>query len=232
MRVFRRSAAMSLEPGFSWSTAIAVASSLAVLAMLVHPQICNVAIFANTTPNSLTMASAAQPAAAATLVSLYLETMKRTLTGVALQTPSQEKGTYDAEKRANGLDWPLYGVSMIGLKRMNNIQELLEDALAKNVPGNVSQSFPLLLVTLVAADSADYRHRSRRRVRAPKFIRSCAVTFSPPRPEQQGPPLILSPCCAKGILVRPRSPAVGGGRRCRQLFEYCTDIVSICDFMK
>lgn len=44
---------------------------------------------------------------------------------------------FDAAKRENGVDWPSFGYSMIGLKRMRNIRELTETVLAENVPGDL-----------------------------------------------------------------------------------------------
>jgi hypothetical protein len=42
---------------------------------------------------------------------------------------------YQPELREQGLDWPLFGLTMVGLRRLNNIQECTEDVIAKNVPG-------------------------------------------------------------------------------------------------
>ncbi len=44
---------------------------------------------------------------------------------------------FEAEKRENGLDWPLEAETMIGLKRLNNLQFCVEEALRKNVPGDL-----------------------------------------------------------------------------------------------
>lgn len=43
---------------------------------------------------------------------------------------------FNASKRARGNDSPEYGLSMIGQLRMNNLRTLLEDVLARNVPGS------------------------------------------------------------------------------------------------
>jgi len=42
----------------------------------------------------------------------------------------------DADRRAGGLDWPMIGYTMVGLRRLDNIQELIELVLANNVPGD------------------------------------------------------------------------------------------------
>lgn len=59
--------------------------------------------------------------------------MKKSVSGVLLRTPtvlpsfkeelSQLVQTeYNDSLRLNGWDWPLYGQTMVGLKRLNNIQ--------------------------------------------------------------------------------------------------------------
>ncbi|MDQ6675549.1 MAG: TylF/MycF family methyltransferase [Chloroflexota bacterium] len=49
-----------------------------------------------------------------------------------------EHQPFDLEARANGRDWPVaYGAhTMIGLKRLDNLQHCIEDVLAKSVPGD------------------------------------------------------------------------------------------------
>jgi hypothetical protein len=47
-----------------------------------------------------------------------------------------EPRPYRAQIRAQGSDWPAYGVSMIGKMRMDSLRTLLEDALAEGVPGS------------------------------------------------------------------------------------------------
>ena len=43
----------------------------------------------------------------------------------------------DRQKRLNGRDWPPTAHTMIGLKRLDNIQYCVEDVLAKNIPGEI-----------------------------------------------------------------------------------------------
>lgn len=43
---------------------------------------------------------------------------------------------YQAELREQGLDWPLFGLTMVGLRRLNNIQYCLEDVIARKVQGD------------------------------------------------------------------------------------------------
>jgi len=40
------------------------------------------------------------------------------------------------ENRIEGWDWPAVGLTMIGVKRLNQLQECVEDVLAHNVPGD------------------------------------------------------------------------------------------------
>jgi len=47
---------------------------------------------------------------------------------------------YDPEKRANGLDWPPLADTMIGLKRLDNLQMCLENVIAEKVPGDVIET--------------------------------------------------------------------------------------------
>ena len=43
---------------------------------------------------------------------------------------------YDKELRINGLDWPTYAESMIGLKRMENIENCFNQVILDNIPGD------------------------------------------------------------------------------------------------
>jgi O-methyltransferase len=47
----------------------------------------------------------------------------------------------DAERlREEGRDWPLFGQTMIGRKRLDNIQRCVEDVLARGVPGDLVEA--------------------------------------------------------------------------------------------
>lgn len=50
------------------------------------------------------------------------------------------KGTFSTELREGGLDWPPYAHTMIGLKRLNNIQYCMEDVLNSQVPGDLIET--------------------------------------------------------------------------------------------
>lgn len=50
------------------------------------------------------------------------------------------KKKINKEDRINGEDWPQYAESMIGLKRMDNIQNLIEDIIYNRIPGDLLEA--------------------------------------------------------------------------------------------
>jgi O-methyltransferase len=74
----------------------------------------------------------------------YLTIAKNALTGDIIETPSVVPQvrqqplakTYNARERNMGLDWPLYGYTMIGTKRMDSLQRLLIHIVDHNVEGD------------------------------------------------------------------------------------------------
>ncbi len=70
---------------------------------------------------------------AANASKLYLDLMKRCLTNWIY-------GDFDQQIRVEGRDWPDKGHTMIGLKRLNNLQFCLEDVLTNNVPGDLIEA--------------------------------------------------------------------------------------------
>ena len=48
--------------------------------------------------------------------------------------------TYSYQKREEGLDWPPYAHTMIGLARLNNLQECVEEILRTNVRGDLIET--------------------------------------------------------------------------------------------
>lgn len=65
--------------------------------------------------------------------SLYLDLMKRCLTNWIY-------GDFDPEIRSVGRDWPDKAHTMIGLKRLNNLQFCVEDVLTNNVAGDLVET--------------------------------------------------------------------------------------------
>ena len=52
----------------------------------------------------------------------------------------REKVPYNRERRMLGLDWPAYADSMIGLKRMDNIEFCVNDTIKNNIPGDLIET--------------------------------------------------------------------------------------------
>lgn len=69
---------------------------------------------------------------------LYLDLMKKVLINSIYRDPGckEGEGQYKDEIRENGFDWPSIAHTMVGLKRLNNIQFCVEDVLKNNVPGD------------------------------------------------------------------------------------------------
>lgn len=51
-----------------------------------------------------------------------------------------EKVYYKHEDRLNGKDWPLYADSMIGYKRLSNVQDCVIDVINKNIEGDLIET--------------------------------------------------------------------------------------------
>lgn len=78
---------------------------------------------------------------------LYLDLMKKVLTNVVYEDNPlgyehipipwfQGEPSYDPEKRRVGLDWPSVAHTMVGLKRLDNVQACMEQVLSDDVPGD------------------------------------------------------------------------------------------------
>ncbi|MBL0056989.1 MAG: class I SAM-dependent methyltransferase [Chitinophagaceae bacterium] len=52
----------------------------------------------------------------------------------------REKVPFNRKKRELGLDWPAYADSMIGLKRMDNIEFCVNDTIKNNIPGDLIET--------------------------------------------------------------------------------------------
>src|ERR1700723_3522684 len=64
---------------------------------------------------------------------LYLDLMSKSLTDCL-------SDQYDEPVRAEGRDWPTRAHTMIGLKRLANVRECVENALADGIPGDLIES--------------------------------------------------------------------------------------------
>lgn len=72
---------------------------------------------------------------------LYLDSIKKTILGItykdySVNSDNVSLSLFEPVRRENGEDWPFLAHTMIGLKRMNNIQELAEKVFANEVPGD------------------------------------------------------------------------------------------------
>ncbi|MGH2711318.1 MAG: TylF/MycF/NovP-related O-methyltransferase, partial [Actinomycetota bacterium] len=66
---------------------------------------------------------------------LYLDLLKKVLTRLLFP----EQG-YDVGAREIGMDWPESGETMIGLKRLDNIEFCVADVVRRGVPGDLIET--------------------------------------------------------------------------------------------
>lgn len=72
---------------------------------------------------------------------MYLDIVRKTILGFTYRDPSFDSGkgqqiAFNPTARELGEDWPVLAHSMAGNKRLLNIQELAEDVINKNIPGD------------------------------------------------------------------------------------------------
>jgi hypothetical protein len=73
---------------------------------------------------------------------LYVELLKRILVNVIYEDgqdvrhPANEEQVFDLETRLGGTDWPVNAHTMIGMKRLDNLQFCVESVLADEIPGD------------------------------------------------------------------------------------------------
>jgi len=84
---------------------------------------------------------------------LYLDLMKRVLTNTIYQDPANpltpvksglaaptRTGTFEESRRAGGEDWPVTAHTMIGLKRLDNLQACVTQVVADGIPGDLIET--------------------------------------------------------------------------------------------
>ena len=71
---------------------------------------------------------------------LYLELMKRCLLNQIYAELEMNVRPYEAQQRQEGLEWPAAAHTMIGRKRLDNIQFCIEDILAHHIPGDLIET--------------------------------------------------------------------------------------------
>jgi O-methyltransferase len=69
---------------------------------------------------------------------LYLDLMKRCLTGWLYADAGA--APFDDGSRAEGRDWPAVGHTMVGFKRLDNLQACVEDVIARKIPGDLIET--------------------------------------------------------------------------------------------
>ena len=68
--------------------------------------------------------------------SLYLDLMKRSLLNLIHSEHERRLKPFDAEARLEGRDWPAMAQTMIGWRRLENLQRCAEDVIERGVPGD------------------------------------------------------------------------------------------------
>lgn len=74
---------------------------------------------------------------------LYLDLMKRILTNTIYEDPNispRQPSSYVKQIRENGQDWPLIAHTMIGMKRLDNLQYCVESAITEGIPGDLIET--------------------------------------------------------------------------------------------
>lgn len=76
---------------------------------------------------------------------MYVELMKKVLTNVIYEDPplpsSWSPGRrFDRVDRQSGLDWPSVAHTMVGLRRLDNVQDCVERILADGIPGDFAET--------------------------------------------------------------------------------------------
>ena len=74
---------------------------------------------------------------------LYLDLLKRTIANTIYGDENAgpwQPPVFDLALRTVGADWPKHAHSMIGLTRLDNLQNCVEDALSRGVPGDLVET--------------------------------------------------------------------------------------------
>lgn len=81
-----------------------------------------------------------------TTVTLYLDLLKKVLTNVIYKDSAQQASWYyfgegyREQSRVNGEDWPAVAHTMVGLKRLDYLQDCVETIIADKVPGDLIET--------------------------------------------------------------------------------------------
>lgn len=76
---------------------------------------------------------------------LYLDLLRRTLTGMVQEDPPipgchwVSHAEYRADTRTAGHDWPQHAPCMIGLQRLDNVRDCVQQVLIDGIPGDLAE---------------------------------------------------------------------------------------------
>lgn len=71
---------------------------------------------------------------------LYLDLMKRCLLNLIYSEQEQKLKPFDEQQRIEGREWPALAQTMIGWKRLENLQTCVEDILKRGTPGDLIET--------------------------------------------------------------------------------------------
>jgi hypothetical protein len=71
---------------------------------------------------------------------LYLDLMKRALLNLIYGEHERKVKQFDERSRLEGREWPAMAHTMIGWARLENLQQCIEDILARGVPGDLIET--------------------------------------------------------------------------------------------
>ncbi|GAA3836844.1 hypothetical protein GCM10022226_68490 [Sphaerisporangium flaviroseum] len=105
----------------------------------------------------------------ATGTGLYLDLMKKTLTNVIYEDPPVPSDwspelVYDRVSRMAGLDWPSKAHTMVGLRRLDNVQQCIERVIDDRIPGDLIETGVWRGGTTIMMRAVLAAHRVRDRI--------------------------------------------------------------------
>lgn len=71
---------------------------------------------------------------------LYLDLMKRCLLNLIYSEQEQKLKPFDGQQRIEGREWPALAQTMIGWKRLENLQTCIEDIISRGTPGDLIET--------------------------------------------------------------------------------------------
>jgi len=71
---------------------------------------------------------------------LYLDLVKRSVLNLIYSEAEQRLKPFDTQQRIEGREWPAMAQTMIGWRRLENIQTCIEDILEREIPGDLIEA--------------------------------------------------------------------------------------------